>query len=88
MPLDGVVYEGYATTYKNVDTQAELDALLGDRVTIDVSATTSDGDWTVDEDAGEGQTNAFMLVGGDAEKGTLKFIIRSGATALGDQDLS
>lgn len=88
MPLPGIVYEGYATTVANIDTQAELDALMGDRVGIDVSATTSAGDWTVDEDEGESQTFAFMLVGGDAEKGTLKFIIRSGATILGDQDLS
>lgn len=88
MPLPGVIYEGYATTAANVDTDSELNALLGDRVTIDVAGTTATDDWTVDEDAGEAQTNAFQLVGGDSSKQTLKFIIRSGATYLGDQDLA
>lgn len=88
MPLPGIVYEGYATTAANIDTRAELDALLGDRVGIDVSATTSAGDWTIDEDEGEAQTFAFQLIDGDHEKQTLQFIIRHGATTLGDQDLS
>jgi hypothetical protein len=76
LPLPGIVYEGYATTAANVDTQAEIDALCGDRVTIDVSAVTSAGNWTVDEDAGESQTNAFQIVGGDPEKKTIYFITR------------
>lgn len=88
MPLPGVVYEGYATTAANVDTQAKIDSLCGDRVGIDVSATTSAGDWTIDEDEGEAQTFAFQIIGGDPERGTLKFIIRHGATYLGDQDLA
>jgi len=88
MPLPGIIYEGYATTLANVNTQAEIDALCGDRVGIDVSATTAAGDWTVDEDEGEAQTFAFQIIGGDPERGTLKFIIRSGATNLGDQDLA
>lgn len=88
LPLPGIVYSGYATTEANADTQAEIDALCGDRVTIDVSATTSAGNWTVDENAGEGQTNAFQIVGGDPNEATIDFIIRHGATMLGDQDLS
>lgn len=83
MPLPGIVYRGYATTSGNVAA-----TLMGDRVTIDVSATTSAGNWTVDEDAGEGQTNAFYLVGYNTNDGTLDFMIRHGATNLGDQDLS
>lgn len=88
MPLSGIVYEAYATTAANVNTQAEIDALVGDRVGIDVSATTEAGDWTLDEDEGETQALAFVILGGDPNKQTLKFAIRHGATFLGDQDLS
>jgi len=88
MPLPGIVYEGYADTASNIDTQAKLDAYMNDRVQALVSATTIAGDWTIDEDGGEDQTSPFMLVDGDFERGTVKFIIREGATYLGDQDLS
>lgn len=88
LPLPGIIYRGYATTAANVDTQAEIDALCGDRVGIDVSATTSAGDWTVDEDEGETQALAFQIVGGNPNDKTLDFIIRSGATFLGDQDIA
>lgn len=83
MPLPGIVYRGYATTAANV-----AKTLEGDRVTIDVSATTSAGDWTVDENAGEGQTNAFQIIDVDTDNDTIDFIIRHGATMLGDQDLA
>lgn len=88
MPLPGVVYEAYATTAANANTDAEIAALVGDRVGIDVSATTEAGDWTLDENEGEAQTFAFLIVGGDALRSTIKFIIRTGATMLGDQDLA
>ncbi len=88
LPLPGVIYEADATTAANVNTQAEIDALVGDRVGIDVSATTAAGNWTIDEDEGEAQTFAFCIIGGDPARQTLKFIIRTGATFLGDQDLS
>jgi hypothetical protein len=86
--LPGIVYEGYATTAANVDTQAKIDALCGDRVVITVSATTSAGDWTIDEDAGETQAAAFQIVGGDPLKKPVWFIIRHGATMWGDQDIA
>lgn len=88
LPLPGIVYEGYASTAANVDTQAEIDLLCGDRVPIAISATTTAGDWTIDEDGGETQAQAFQIVGGDPTKKTIWFIIRHGATMLGDQDLS
>jgi hypothetical protein len=88
MPLPGIVYEGYATTPANIDTQAELDALVGDRVVMTVSATTSAGDWTIDEDAGEAAASSIMIVGGDPTRGTIKFIIRSCSTILGDSDIT
>lgn len=83
MPLPGVIYEADATTAANV-----ADTLVGDRVTIDVSATTAAGDWTIDENDGESQVNAFHIVSVDAAEGTVKFIIRSGATFLADQDVA
>ena len=88
MPLPGIVYRGYATTAANVDTQAELDLLRGDRVVITVSATTSAGDWSIDEDAGETQSNSFLLVDGDYQKQTIDFTIRHAATMLGDDDIA
>ena len=84
MPLPGIIYRAYATTSGNVDTAAKVLALLGDRVVITVSATTSAGDWTVDEDATDGAASAFHLIAGDYEKGTVDFIIRHAATYLGD----
>lgn len=83
MPLPGVIYRAYGTIAANVAA-----TLVGDRVTIDVSATTDAGNWTINESAGEGQTNAFCIVGVNAVEDTVDFILRFGATYLGDQDLA
>lgn len=88
MPLPGVIYEGTPSTAANVDTQTELNALVGDRVAIEISATTDAGNWTVDENAGESQTAPYLIVGGDPTVPNIKFMIRHGATYLGDQDLA
>lgn len=78
VPLPGVEYEMTATTAANVDTQAEIDALVGDRVTIDLA----DGVYTIDENDGDGANNAFYITGGDPDKGTLTFTVRADATYL------
>jgi hypothetical protein len=83
MPLPGVVYEMAATTAGNVDTAAEILALQNDRVTMDLAA----GVYTIDENAGDGATNAFMIVGGNPTAGTLEFIIRLDATHLGGESV-
>lgn len=88
MPLPGVVYEGFASTASNIATTALLNALLGDRVPKEISATSLAGNWTIDENGAEGQTNPYWMIGGDPAAGTIKFMIRAGATALADQDLS
>lgn len=91
MPLPGIVYEGSVTTAANFNTEALAKALLGDRVGIDISATTDAGNWTVDENEGETQTLAFCLVGydvSDTSDPKARFVVRHGATYLGDQDLS
>jgi len=78
IPMPGVVYKCAATTAANVDTQAEIDALVGDRVTVDLSG----GTYTIDEDATDGADNAFYIVGGNPDDQTLEFIIRADATVL------
>ena len=83
LPLPGIIYRGYAKTAGSVAA-----TLVGDRIVIDVSATTAAGDWTFDESAGEGQTNSFCIIGVDTSAKTVDCILRHGATFLGDQDLS
>lgn len=78
VPLPGIVYEAKATTAANVDTQAEIDALVGDRVTIDLSG----GSYTLDENDTDGANNAFYIIGGDPDRQTIEFIIRTDATVL------
>lgn len=74
IPLDGIVYEAKATTAGNVS-----DTLVGDRVTVDRTGTT----YTIDENAGDSAVRAFYIVGADADRGTVEFIIRNDATILG-----
>lgn len=88
MPLPGIIYQGFPSTDANVDTASELNALVGDRVAIEISATTDAGNWTIDENAGESQTNPYLIVGGDPTVPVVNFMIRNGATYLGDQDLA
>jgi hypothetical protein len=77
-PLPGIVYAMKATTATNIDTQAELDALKGDRITIDLSG----GTYTMDENAGDNANNAFYIVGGNIETGEIYFTVRTDATYL------
>lgn len=78
MPSPGSVWQMKATTFANVDTEAEILALQGDRVTMDLAT----GVYTLDENAGDGAANAFYIVGGDPNKGVLYFTIRTDATYL------
>ena len=78
IPLPGIVYKAKATTPANVDTQAEINALVGDRVTLDLAGTT----YTVDENSTDAAANAFYIVGGNPDDQTLEFIIRTDATVL------
>lgn len=83
LPLPGIIYRGYATTAANVAA-----TLVGDRVTIDVSATTSAGDWTLDENDGDGDAKAFQIYAVDTEKDTVDFIIRMSGTELGSSTIA
>lgn len=75
IPLPGTVYACKATTAANVDTQSELDALVGDNVLFDLTSTT----FTVDENAGNNATYGIQIVGGDPNKGEVYFTIRPAA---------
>ena len=61
------VLRAKAKTSSTVDTQAEIDALCGDRVVLDATSSV----WTIDAAAGDNSANAFYILGGDPIKGTL-----------------
>lgn len=81
MPLPGIVYSAKAKTSSTADTQAEVDALQGKRVVLDLSSTT----WSVDAAATDAQTNPVVIVGGNyvtteiffmvVDQGTFKAVI-------------
>jgi hypothetical protein len=76
IPVPGTVYSCKATTFANVNTAAELNALVGDRVTFDLSTAT----FTVDEDETDAATSGLQIVGGDYLNGDVYFTIRPAAT--------
>lgn len=73
--LPGVVYELKAKAGTAVDTQAELDALIGKQCLIDLTGTT----FTIDETTATGATYGFQIVGGDIVKKTVHVILRNAA---------
>ncbi len=87
-PLPGIIYRGFATTASNIDTVAKLKLLEGDRVDITVSATTTAGDWSINEDQGDTVAQAFRILDGDADKGTIDFMIRQAGTMYGDDKIA
>lgn len=83
LPLPGIVYKAKATTSGNFDTQSEIDALVGDRVVMTLSSST----YTIDEDAGDGATNAFYIIGGDPLTSEVWFTVRLDATFLSGESV-
>lgn len=71
----GVVYQCKATTEANIDTQAEIDALMNDNVTFDLASST----YTIDEDEGNAADHGLQIVGGDPDKKLIYFKIRPAA---------
>jgi hypothetical protein len=78
IPHPFIIYEAKAKTGTTVDTQAEIDALCGDRVVIDVTA----GIQTVDAAAGDAVGNAMLIIGGDPVAKTLKFMVQTTQNAV------
>lgn len=75
IPQPGQVWACAATTFANVDTQAEIDALVNDRVLFDFGSST----YTLDENAGDTATSGLQIVGGDPLNGVIYFRIRPAA---------
>jgi len=84
MPLPGVVYSAGAKSSTAANTQAKIDLLCGDRVVWDLT----NSKYTVDTAAGDVITSPIVIIGGEPALNTLHFVIRLGATYLGDQDLA
>jgi hypothetical protein len=70
------VLRAKATTAANVDTDAELLAILNDSVTFDLA----NGVYTIDEDEGDDTGHGLMIVGGDVVNKTVDFVVRPSAT--------
>lgn len=68
--------EAKATTAANVDTQAEIDALIGDCVAADVTSLTQ----TIDENEGnDNNVHGLIILGGNPRKSTLYVKVKSAA---------
>lgn len=64
------------TTAGNMDTDAELLAILGDSVTFDLTSTT----FTVDENEGDDpDVHGLVIVAGDIDAGTVDFYLKEAA---------
>lgn len=79
MPLPGVLYEMRAKTASLVDTQAEIDAIVGENLVMDLTSSS----YTLDTAGGSAASNAFLVVGGNVERRSLQFHIGLHATVLG-----
>ena len=74
MPLPGVIYRAKATTPANL-----ADGVVLDRVAFDLTGTT----YTVDEDEGDDAAHGLIIVGYDADAGTVDFMLSVEASIIG-----
>jgi len=77
-PLPGVKWEIKATTASTVDSQSEIDALIGQLQAMDLISSV----FTMNT-AATASTNAFLIVGGDPDRSTVLFRIRPDACSFG-----
>lgn len=82
LPLPGVVYAAKAKTATAADTQAEIDALKGARVILDLTSTT----WSVDTGATDAAANGIIIIGGDPNTSTVHFVVSPGVTIFNTQN--
>lgn len=73
--LPGIVYEAKAKSAAAANTAAEILALQGKRVVLDVDATS--GAYTIDTAAADNANNAFLIVGGNPDLSTIYFKLRT-----------
>ena len=79
VPGPNSVLECAATTAANVDAQSEIDALVNDCVTFDLTGTT----FTIDEDEGnDDNVHGLRIVGGDPNRQVLYFVVKPKAMSL------
>lgn len=71
MPLPGLVYVGSPKVAGAADTEAEILALCGKRIVLDLTSS----DWTVDTAASDDIGNAVVIVGGEAGADKVHFCI-------------
>lgn len=79
LPLAGVVYQQKVVTASLADTDAEVNALVGDALVWSLASS----NWRLDTAAGAGANNALVVIGGDAVDNSLKFIVRHDGTFIG-----
>ena len=73
IPNPTYIYEAAALTPGNVNTQAKINAMCGDRKSIDLTSST----YTLDDTEADSVTYPLLVVGGDPVRKTLRFMIRS-----------
>mgnify|MGYP007077389874 CR=1 FL=1 len=79
VPGPNSVLECKATTVANVDTQAEIDALVNDCVTMDLTGSV----YTIDEDEGnDDNVHGLRIVGGDPNRQVLYFVVKPKAMSI------
>ncbi len=76
LPTPNAVFEIKAKSAAAADTEAEIKALENDCLLFDLTG----GVYTIDTAAGHANVNGLEIVGGNPEKSTLYFKVRSAAT--------
>jgi hypothetical protein len=71
LPLPGLVYVGSPKVAGAADTEAELLAIMGKRIVLDLTSTV----WTVDTAATDAIGNAVVIVGGDYNNDLVYFVV-------------
>lgn len=78
IPNPGTIYSAKAKDPLLANTQAEINALIGKRVVLDLTA----GKYTVDTAAADAATNGIVIVGGDFNQSSINFTIQNAGTIL------
>jgi len=71
IPFPGIIYSGKPKTAGAANSQADLDAFMGNRVIFDLTSTT----WTIDTAASDAIGNAVVIVGGQPEEDRVWFVV-------------
>lgn len=78
-PVAGLVYRAAALTAANVDTQTEINALMGKKVVFDLTSNV----WSVDTAAADALVNCVVIVGGNPPANEVLFVYSQKGT-VGD----